>query len=116
MDSMRIPIDKKEAMDDKSDVLPSSPLPDSLASGEVLLHVKQEAGATPLCAQFRVEKEQPNAQLYHLLPSSSETCTGYEATPSATSLSKTPDSLKPPRVSAAPDGDGLETFLPSLPS
>lgn len=107
-------------MDDKNDdsqVLPSSltSAPQSLiiydnhveidVPGEVLLRVKQEAEATPLCGQFTVEKEQPSAQLYHLLPSSSETCTGYKATPSATSLSKTQDSLKHPKVNVAPDGD-----------
>lgn len=86
---------------------------------EVLLRVKQEEEATPLCGQFTVEKEQPSAQLYHLLPSSSETCTGYKVTPSATSLSKTQDSLKHPKVNVAPDGDGTDMkllFLSFLPS
>lgn len=79
--------------------------PDTDVPGEVLLHVKQEAETSPVCSQFTVKKEQPSAQLYHLLPSSSETCTGYEAT----SLSKTQDRLKPPKVNVAPDGDGTHT-------
>lgn len=80
---------------------------DTDAPGEVLLHVKQEAEASPICSQFTVKKEQPSAQLYNLLPSSSETCIGHEAT----SLSKTQDKLKPPKVNVAPDGNGTDKKL-----
>lgn len=84
---------------------------DTDVPGEALLHVKQEAEASPVGSQFTVKKEQPSAQLYHLLPSSSETCTGYEAT----SLSKKHDKLNPPKVNVAPDGDGTDMKLPSFP-
>lgn len=84
---------------------------DADVPAEVLLHVTQEAEATPVCGQFTVAKEQPSAPLYHFPPSSSETCTGYEATPSATLLSKTQDGLKPQKVNVAPDGDGMEMKL-----
>lgn len=80
---------------------------DTDTNGEVLLHEKQVGEALPICSQFQAKKEQPSAQHYHLLPSSTETCTGYEAT----SFSKTQDRLKPPEVNVAADDDGTNMKL-----
>lgn len=72
------------------------------------------AGAAPVCSQSTVGKEQPNTRPCALLPSSSQACTEYEVTPSFTSISKTQDSLKPTKVNAEPDGDGMDIKLSSV--